>query len=173
MAEVLCVCREVRLIREMAAARREELSDAVAIVSYDEKPGIQAIATTPPDLPPEPGKPAAFARDHEYQRHGTVSLRARIDRLTGHVNARGKDRRRSRDLIGCAERLDAGAPAQMAIKLTASVHHGFAIGARWGRAQFFSARAGPQPRTRSRAPATTGSTSSRRSARRKEKCGCR
>ncbi len=50
--------------------------DAVAIVSYDEKPGIQAIATTAPDLPPEPGKHAAFARDHEYKRHGTVSLLA-------------------------------------------------------------------------------------------------
>ena len=76
MAEVLCVYREVKLIKEMAAARKEELSDAVAIVSYDEKPGIQAIATTAPDLPPEPGKHAAFARDHEYKRHGTVSLLA-------------------------------------------------------------------------------------------------
>ena len=54
MAEVLCVYREVKLIKEMAAARKEELSDAVAIVSYDEKPGIQAIATTAPDLPPSP-----------------------------------------------------------------------------------------------------------------------
>ena len=46
----------------------------MAIVSYDEKPGIQAIATTAPDLPPEPGRQAIFARDHEYKRHGTVSL---------------------------------------------------------------------------------------------------
>ena len=53
MAEVLCVYREVKLIKEAAAAKREP-SDAVAIVSYDEKPGIQAIATTAPDLPPEP-----------------------------------------------------------------------------------------------------------------------
>jgi hypothetical protein len=28
----------------------------VAIISYDEKPGIQAIATTAPDLPPEPAQ---------------------------------------------------------------------------------------------------------------------
>jgi len=42
----------------------------VAIVSYDEKPGIQALATTAPDLPPEPGKHATFARDHEYKRPG-------------------------------------------------------------------------------------------------------
>src|SRR5271166_5762681 len=65
MAEVLCVYREVKLIKETAAAKQEP-SDAVAIVSYDEKPGIQAIATNAPDLPPEPGRHAAFARDHEY-----------------------------------------------------------------------------------------------------------
>ena len=79
MAEVLCVYREVRLIKETAAAAKQEPSDAVAIVSYDEKPGIQAIATTAPDLPPEPGRHATFARDYEYKRHGTVSLLAGID----------------------------------------------------------------------------------------------
>src|SRR5215831_17999342 len=85
MAEVLCVYREVKLIKETAAAAKQEPSDAVAIVSYDEKPGIQAIATTAPDLPPEPGRHATFARDHEYKRHGTVSLLAGIDLLTGQV----------------------------------------------------------------------------------------
>ncbi len=55
MAEVLCVYREVKFIKEAAAAAKQEPSDAVAIVSYDEKPGIQAIATTAPDLPPQPG----------------------------------------------------------------------------------------------------------------------
>src|SRR5271166_5879687 len=78
MAEVLSVYREVRILKEAAAASRQEPSDAVAIVSYDEKPGIQAIATTAPDLPPEPGAHATFARDHEYKRHGTVSLLAGI-----------------------------------------------------------------------------------------------
>jgi hypothetical protein len=53
MVEVLCVYREVRLIKETAAAANQEPSDAMAIVSYDEKPGIQAIATTAPDLPLE------------------------------------------------------------------------------------------------------------------------
>ena len=61
MAEVLCVYREVKLIKETAAAAKQEPSDAVAIVSYDEKPGIQAIATTAPDLPPEPGRHATLA----------------------------------------------------------------------------------------------------------------
>ena len=94
MAEVLCVYRQVKLIKEKAASARQRPSDAVAIVSYDEKPGIQAIATTAPDLPPEPGVHATFARDHEYKRHGTVSLLAGIDLLTGRVHALVKDRHR-------------------------------------------------------------------------------
>src|SRR5215475_10164514 len=72
MAEVLCIYREVKIIKETAAAAKQKPSDAVAIVSYDEKPGIQAIATTAPDLSPEPGLHATFARDHEYKRNGTV-----------------------------------------------------------------------------------------------------
>src|SRR5258708_7965652 len=117
MAEVLCVYREVKLIKETAAAAKQEPSDAVAIVSYDEKPGIQAIANTAPDLPPEPGRHATFARDHEYKRHGTVSLLAGIDLLTGQVHALVKDRHRSREFIEFLKILDAAYPAHTAIKL--------------------------------------------------------
>ena len=84
----------------------------VAIVSYDEKPGIQAIATTAPDLPPEPGVHATFARDHEYKRHGTLSLLAGIDLLTGKVHALVKDRHRSREFIEFLKLLDAAYPAE-------------------------------------------------------------
>jgi hypothetical protein len=71
MAEVLCVYREVQVLKKAAAGKSNKSDKPVAIVSYDEKPGIQAIATTAPDLPPEPGVHATFARDHEYKRHGT------------------------------------------------------------------------------------------------------
>ena len=77
MAEVLCIYREVQVLR--TAAKSKKPGKPVTIVSYDEKPGIQAIATTAPDLPPEPGVHATFAREHEYKRHGTVSLLAGID----------------------------------------------------------------------------------------------
>jgi transposase len=77
MAEVLCVYREVQVLKKDAA--RSKSRKPVAIVSYDEKPGIQAIATTAPDLPPMPGVYPAFARDFEYRRHGTLSLLAGID----------------------------------------------------------------------------------------------
>jgi transposase len=122
MAEVLCVYREVKLIKETAAAANQKPSEAVAIVSYDEKPGIQGLATTAPDLPPEPGAHATFARDHEYKRHGTVSLLAGIDLLTGKVHALVKDKHRSREFIEFLRLLDAAYPAQTAIKLILDNH---------------------------------------------------
>ena len=122
MAEVLCVYREVKLIKQRAAAAKQQPSDAVAIVSYDEKPGLQAIATTAPDLPPQPGMHATFARDYEYKRHGTVSLLAGIDLLTGQVHALVKDRHRSREFIEFLKLLDATYPGHTAIKLILDNH---------------------------------------------------
>jgi len=94
----------------------------VAIVSYDEKPGIQAIATTAPDLPPVPSVYATFARDHEYKRHGTLSLLAGIDLLTGKVHALVRDRHRSREFIEFLKLLDAAYPTSTAIKLILDNH---------------------------------------------------
>ena len=106
MAEVLCVYRTVKLLKKAAVASRKNPGDPVATISYDEKPGIQAIATTAPDLPPQPGVHATFARDHEYKRHGTVSLRAGIDLLTGKFHALVRDRHRSREFIEFLKLLD-------------------------------------------------------------------
>ena len=50
MAEVLCVYREVEVLKKAAAKPKKNRGKPVAIVSYDEKPGIQAIATTAPDF---------------------------------------------------------------------------------------------------------------------------
>ena len=122
MADVLCVYRKVKLLKKAAVVSKKEPSDALAIISYDEKPGIQAIATTSPDLPPEPGVHATFARDHEYKRHGTVSLLAGIDLLTGKVHALVKDRHRSREFIEFLKLLDAAYPAPTAIHLILDNH---------------------------------------------------
>src|SRR5439155_2752005 len=86
------------------------------------KPGIQALAITAPDLPPEPGVHATFARDHEYKRYGTVSLLAGIDLLTGRVHALVKDRHRSPEFIEFLKLLDAAYPAHTAIKLILDNH---------------------------------------------------
>src|SRR5215831_379654 len=122
MAEVLCIYRQVKILKEAAAAAKNKPSKAVAIISYDEKPGIQAIATTAPDLPPEPGAHATFARDHEYKRHGTVSLLAGIDLLTGKVHALVRDRHRSREFIEFLKLLGATCPPHTAIHLILDNH---------------------------------------------------
>jgi hypothetical protein len=42
MVEVLCVCREVESLKQSAVAREGE-APAVAILSYDEKPGTRSL----------------------------------------------------------------------------------------------------------------------------------
>src|SRR6201993_1992549 len=121
MAEVLCVYREVQILKK-AFAKGTRRGKPVTIVSCDEKPGIQAIATTAPDLPPQPGVHATFARDHEYKRHGTLSLLAGIDLLTGKVHALVKDRHRSREFIELLRLIDAAYPPNTAIKLILDNH---------------------------------------------------
>src|SRR5271157_5395361 len=69
MREVLMVYQEVAL--QNGTPNPEGVAPQVVTVSVDEKPGLQAIANTAPDLPPVPGKHPTVARDHEYQRLGT------------------------------------------------------------------------------------------------------
>src|SRR5436189_220151 len=66
MAQVLCVYRKVNILKKAAGAatkRNKKPSEAVAVISYDEKPGIQAIATTAADLPPKPSVHPTFTRE--------------------------------------------------------------------------------------------------------------
>jgi len=105
MAEILCVYREVAVLRaqeQSAANAAEGIDGSQAIISYDEKPGIQAIGTSlprrrpgAPDLPPLPGRSPTVMRDHEYKRHGTVILMAGIDLVSGHVLSQARRRRLS------------------------------------------------------------------------------
>ena len=121
MAEVLCVYHQVEVLKK-AAAKSKRRRKPVTVVCCDEKPGIQAIETTAPDLPPEPGIHATFARDHEYKRHGTLSLLAGIDLLTGKVHALVRDRHRSREFIELLKLLDTRYPADTTIKLILDNH---------------------------------------------------
>ena len=117
MAEVLCVYCEVAVMKQSDGAPAD-----VAIISYDEKPGIQAISNTAPDLPPQPATHETLTRDHDYKRHGTLSLLAGIDLLSGHVHARVEDRHRSREFVAFLKQLDAAYPSHTAIKLILDNH---------------------------------------------------
>ncbi len=73
---------------------------SIVTVSYDEKPGIQALSVTTTDRPPVPGLHASHLRDYEYKRLGTVSLLAGIDLHTGSVTEIVKNTHKSSDFIG-------------------------------------------------------------------------
>ncbi|WP_427551975.1 IS630 family transposase (plasmid) [Methylomonas sp. MS20] len=120
MREVLIVYRDVSLYAEGAV--HEGRPNPIYTVSVDEKPGVQAIGLTAPDLPPVPGKAPTLSRDYEYVRHGTVSILAGIDLHTGHVFAQVEDRHRSREFIALLQSIDAYYPPQAIIRVVLDNH---------------------------------------------------
>lgn len=88
----------------------------VHVISYDEKPGIQALATTSDDLYPDE-KHRTFSRDYEYKRLGTVSLLAGIDLQTGEAIPLVRDTHNSKDYIEFLKLLDAKYPKKDKIRL--------------------------------------------------------
>ncbi len=105
-----------------AAAKSRKAIKRAAIVSYDEKPESRPSQRRHPICRSIGGVHATFARDYEYKRHGTLSLLAGIDLLTGKVHAIVRDRHRSREFIEFLKRLDAAYPAGTAIKLILDNH---------------------------------------------------
>ena len=77
----------------------------VHVLSYDEKPGIQAIATTSEDLMPDE-KHSTISRDYEYKRLGTLSLLAAIDLQTGEAIPLVRDKHSSTEYIEFLKLLD-------------------------------------------------------------------
>lgn len=120
MREILLVYQEVALQNKTQIADGAPLS--VVTVSVDEKPGVQAISNTAPDLPPVPGKYSTVARDHEYKRLGTCSILAALDLHNGHVSARVERRHRSREFIALLKDLDQHYPADCSIRLIMDNH---------------------------------------------------
>ena len=90
-------------------------------VSYDEKPGIQAIANTSEDLRPT-GDNGEVYRDYEYKRLGTVSLLAVIDLLTGEAIPLVRDTHKSSDFIDFLKILDKKYPSQDTIRIILDNH---------------------------------------------------
>lgn len=82
-----------------------EDKETVHVLSYDEKPGIQAIATTSEDLLPDEHH-STISRDYEYRRLGTLSLLAGIDLQTGEAIPLVSETHNSRDYIEFLKILD-------------------------------------------------------------------
>jgi transposase len=120
MRKVLIVYQDVALQNAKRAASLE--ASNIITVSVDEKPGVQAIANTAPDLPPVPGRHAAISREHEYERLGTCSILAALDLQDGHITARVEDRHRSIEFIGLLSDLDARYPPACTIRIILDNH---------------------------------------------------
>ena len=120
MQEVLMVYRDVSIYAEGAV--HDARPNPIYTVSVDEKPGVQAIGLTAPDLPPVPGKAPAVGRDYEYVRHGTVSILAGIDLHSGHIFANVEERHRSVEFIGLLKQLDAHYPDEAIIRVVLDNH---------------------------------------------------
>lgn len=120
MQEVLMVYRDVSIYSEGAV--HDARPNAIYTVSVDEKPGVQAIGLTAPDLPPVPGKAQAVGRDYEYVRRGTVSILAGIDLHSGQIFANVEDRHRSVEFVALLKRLDEHYPQDAIIRIVLDNH---------------------------------------------------
>lgn len=120
MQEVLMVYRDVSIYTEGAV--HDARPNPIYTVSVDEKPGVQALGLTAPDLPPVPGKVSAVGRDYEYIRHGTVSILAGIDLHSGHIFANVEDRHRSVEFIALLKQLDEHYPPEAIIRVVLDNH---------------------------------------------------
>ena len=120
MREVLLVYREVSV--QNRAAHDLQETPTIITVSVDEKPGVQALGNTAPDLPPQPGKHPKLGRDYEYKRYGALSILAGLDLHDGHVTAEVHPRHRSREFILLLKALDAHYPSGCVIRLVLDNH---------------------------------------------------
>ena len=114
-AEVLHVYRDVKVIREEGSGK------LTAILSYDEKPGIQAIGNIYPDKQPD-GKHGYISRNHDYKRNGTLSLMAGIDLITGQIIPLVEERHRSLEFVKWLELVDRYYPDDYKITIIMDNH---------------------------------------------------
>jgi transposase len=119
MKDVLMVYREVHLQNNCA---NHNEGSRIYTVSIDEKPGVQAIGNTAPDLLPVAGKHPTIARDYEYKRLGTVSILAALDLHDGHLTARIENQHRSAEFILLLKDLDAHYPPDSTIRIILDNH---------------------------------------------------
>jgi len=99
MDDVLIVYKQMEIQFETGE------DNGIVTLSYDEKPGIQAIGNMANDLLPTK-KHGFIARDSEYKRHGTVSLLAGMDLYTGEIIPLVRSTHKSADFIDFLKILD-------------------------------------------------------------------
>ncbi len=142
MCNVLHVYKEVELAKEN--------DGNIIVISYDEKPGVQAIGNVYPDLQPKINnkeinnnnysrinetnringinkinnktKESTILRDSHYRRYGTISVLSGIDLLTGEIHTIVRDTHKSEDFIEFLKCLDNSYPKSSLIKVILDNH---------------------------------------------------
>jgi len=89
--------------------------DNAIVLSVDEKSQIQALDRTRPILPIRPGLPEH--QTHDYKRHGTTTLFAALDVLTGSVIHQFHDQHRHQEFIEFLDEVDRATPADKDLHL--------------------------------------------------------
>jgi transposase len=120
MHDVLVICKQIELQFDAQQPLPPGYKKTNAI-SYDEKPGIQAIANTSPDRMPTTAN-GRRQRDWEYVRLGALSLLAGIDLHTGEAIPLASETRKSSDFIGFLKTLDAKYPEEEKKRLILDNH---------------------------------------------------
>lgn len=117
MVNILQVYKQIELTNELKLPDR-----AITTLSYDEKPGIQAIKNIAPQLQPVMDKYQTVRRDHEYKRLGTVSLLAGIDLHTGHIIPLVREQHRSKEFIEFLNEVDKHYPKDWLLRIVLDNH---------------------------------------------------
>lgn len=123
MAQVLAVYKEVEMInKKLSTDKASENNRKSTTISYDEKPGIQAIKNIAVQLLPAVGKHGTVGRDYEYKRLGTLSLLAGIDLHTGRVIPLVEDKHRSAEFVKFLKTVAESYPDDWKIKMILDNH---------------------------------------------------
>jgi len=85
------------------------------VLAVDEKSQVQALDRTAPILPMMPTTPARAT--HDYVRHGTTTLFAAMDIISGSVIARNYRRHRSTEFLRFLKEVDAATPKGLELHL--------------------------------------------------------
>jgi transposase len=108
------------------------------VLCVDEKSQIQALDRSAPILPLRPGVPER--RTHDYKRHGTTSLFAALNAVTGEVIGKCYNRHRAREFKKFLAEIEANVPDDMDIHIiidnyathkTPAIKNWFACRPRW------------------------------------------
>ena len=121
MHDVLLVYKQIEMQFDEQGNLLPFEDQVVHTLSYDEKPGIQAIATTTLDLRPTADN-GMVLRDYEYKRLGTLSLLAAIDLLSGEAIPLVSETHKSSDFITMLKMLDKKYPKKDTIRLILDNH---------------------------------------------------